>query len=538
MVSPTSLVSVGGTIGGYMRRFWRASSALVLSMAFAAQAVPAAAGQPGQVTGTVVDTTVTLAPSSQDITVDEGATQARFVFNATVSPEFTKTYYPSLQFDNGQVKLVGGLETTGPGAYRATFRTVPGLPGGTISGKITFRLCRNVACTAVYSLSQDFTYTITVKLKDWTTFQRDAGHTGFVDARYAGVFKQRWTWQQANTAVISPVATKGSSIFFVQQMSGGSTNVVSLTQQGAPRWTYPIGSVYSVGAPAVIGDKVAVPWMTMSSGNNPITVLKEADGTVATPNMTFDAQWSTFSAMTPFADTLYMATGYYGGETIAFDPVTGNRRWSANGASGRVWDGQTPAVDQQNVYYYDGYTLNVLDRATGASARSIADPNYSWRGYGYIAAPVLDGAGNVVALSGSSSYPWWPRPITKFTAAGASTLGASDGYRTNPVVANGIVYAAGETRLDAINEANGAVAWSWTPPDNSGLSYQANVVATDTLLLVSSNANLYAISLTDSGHPVIWSAPTPGYVSITSEGMMLVSTKVGGNPALVAYTIR
>jgi hypothetical protein len=65
-----------------------------------------------------------------------------------------------------------------------------------------------------------------------------------------------------------------------------------------------------------------------------------------------------------------------------------------------------------------------------------------------------------------------------------------------------------------------------------------NIVATDTLIFASTQSKLYAISATDPAHPVVWSAATPGNIAISRDGLLLVTTMLGGSPALVAYSLK
>jgi len=83
-----------------------------------------------------------------------------------------------------------------------------------------------------------------------------------------------------------------------------------------------------------------------------------------------------------------------------------------------------------------------------------------------------------------------------------------------------------------------AARWSWTPPPDDGTPVNGNIIATDTLIFVSTQMKLYAISATDPAHPTIWSAFTPGEIAISRDGLLLVTTKLNGSPVLVAYNLR
>lgn len=488
---------------------------------------------------------VGLYPASQTASVTEGATDTAIEFVA-VTPAYDKPLFPDVQFDPAKLSLVGPISSSAPSSYHASFKTLATLPGGVTTGTITFRMCRDSPCAHPWpGTEQVFTYTVNVALKDWVTYQRDAGHSGYVHASYAGTVKKRWVWQPAGTFRLYDVATKGSAIFLARANSSG-ISVVSLTMLGAPNWVYAIGSANSGGA-AVSGNKVYVPSMTASSYDNPLTVLDVDTGALSSRAMTFDSQVSPLSAPTPFGDSLYVTAGYDGNEAIAYDLATGTRRWSSYGQGAWILGAETPAVDEGHVYYYSGGYLDTFDRTTGQRTASIADPTFDFAStngaaiHYFIGAPMLGTGGNVIVLDGTAGQA----PLMKFTPAGDATRLGSGVYWGPAAFANGVVYAAGTSstgvsHLDAVNEADSAILWTWSPPadDLTPLSNTSNIIATDTLIFASTQSKLYAISATDPAHPVVWSAATPGPIAISRDNLLLVTTTLNGSPALVAYSVK
>ena len=490
----------------------------------------------------------TLYPSSQTANVTEGATDTLIQFDA-VTPTYDKSLFPDVQFDPAKLSLVGPISSSGPNSYHATFKTVATLPGGVTTGTITFRMCRDSPCAHPWpTTEQTFTYTINVTLKDWVTYQRDAAHSGYVHASYAGVFKKRWVWQPAGSYRFTRVATKGSTILVASEDNRSfSTSMVSLTMLGAPIWVSPIGTPPWFGEPAVSGGTVYFPSIPTSSNDNPITAFDVATGAPVTPTLTFDSQYSPLLAPTPFGDSLYVAAGYNGNEVISYDLAAGTRRWSSYGQGAWIYGGETPAVDDGHVYYYSGGYIDIFDRATGQRTNSIRDPNYDFAAHSgsydhyYVGAPMLGTGGNVIVLNDAGGLA----PLVKFTPAGDAIQLGSGTYRGASAFANGVVYAeslssTGTLRLDAVNEADGALLWTWSPPadDLTAPSDTGNVIATDTLIFVSTRSKLYAISVTDPAHPVIWSAATPGAIAISRDNLLLVTTTLNGQPALVAYSVK
>jgi hypothetical protein len=487
-----------------------------------------------------------LYPAAQTVNVTEGATDTAIAFDA-VTPSYDKPLFPDVQFDSTRLALVGPISSSAPNSYHAAFKTVATLPGGVTTGTITFRMCRDSPCAHPWpGTEQVFTYTVNVALKDWVTYQRDAAHSGYVHAGYTGIFKKRWVWQPAGAYRFTRVATKGSTILVASEDNRGPTSIVALTMLGAPIWVSPIGVPPWFGEPAVSGNTVYFPSIPTSSNDNPITALDVATGAPVTPAITFDSQYSPLTAPTPFGDSLYVAAGYNGNEVISYDLAAGTRRWTSYGQGGWIYGGETPAVDDGHVYYYSGGYLDIFDRATGQRTTSIRDPNYDFASHSgssdhyYLGAPMLGTGGNVILPDDAAGQV----PLVKFTPAGDATQLGSGTYQGPPAFAHGVVYAAGTyngaARLDAVSEADGALLWTWSPPadDLTPPSYIGNVIATDTLIFMSTQTKLYAISATDPAHPVVWSAATPGAIAISRDNLLLVTTTLNGNPALVAYSVK
>ena len=291
------------------------------------------------------------------------------------------------------------------------------------------------------------------------------------------------------------------------------------------------------------GQQVYVSTMVSSSGSNPTYVIDASTGQYLR-RLDTAAQWSNFAPPTAFGDGIYIASGYYGGEVYDFNASTGVLRWNKYGGSTSIWDGQTPAVDEGNVYYYSGLTIDVFDRTTGKILKSIPNPHFTWGGYSYVGGPILGSNDNVIVFP--SSFTLWaeqqpPSPLANFSLTSEkATWKSQNVYSTVPALAKGVVYVArnAPARLDALSEETGQILWSWTPPTSSE-SFIGNLIATDNLVFVSSNTRLYAISLSDPAHPSVWQADTPGFISIASDFTLLVAVR-GASPTnrLVAYNLR
>lgn len=455
------------------------------------------------------------------------------------------TIVPDVQYDRQILTLQGSVVQNG-NTYRATFKTGKNLGGGVLTGKINFRLCQQASCATVYpGSSQEFAYTLNSPLKDWETQQRNASHNGYVHARLnAAAFKKAWEWAPPYTENLSVAASKGGDIFVTRRHSDRTTSVQALVAaDGTSRWSRTLGQVHDgASPPAVSGNQLYVATMVTSSDNNSIHVLDTGTGQFVR-RMRFASQWSNFAPPTPFGADVYFAAGYYGGVVYSYDASTGALRWTGEGGGGDVWDGLTPAVDQNYVYYYSGQTVDVFNRTNGARVKSIQNPFFNWGGYSYVGGPILGARRNVIVYSGSyTGGQQRPRPLASFSTTGSTSVWQSqDVYVTTPALAKGVLYVARNSpaRLDALNEETGAVLWSWSPPTGSE-NFAGNIVVADNLVFVSTTQKIYAISTTDQAHSVAWSADTPGLMSISSDSMLIVAVREGdrlsGN-RLVGYKL-
>ncbi|MBO9623565.1 MAG: PQQ-binding-like beta-propeller repeat protein [Sphingomonas sp.] len=485
---------------------------------------------------------VTLSVDSQSVVMTEDGSGGPIAFDATVTGLPATTVIADAQFDHTQLALQGGTITQGAGGvYQVRLQPLATLEPGNYSGAVTFRLCGDAACSNVYAGSaKTFTYQLTVRLGDWKTFQRNAGHDGYVRAAFdPAAFKKAWDYVPAGVTRITTVASSGDRAYVTTFGSDGTTTVRALaTSTGEQRWFYNVGQTSYTSAPAAANGKVFVTSMVSSSSNNSIIALDAETGQFAGPTAPFASQWSFFLPPTAYDQGLYMSAGYFGSVVYGFDYAK-LQYWSFD-ANGSIWDGETPAVDADNVYYYSGAALQVIDRNSGALKKSIPDPFFQSNGYSYYGAPILGSNGNVLAYSGQRGSASSSVLVDWSIANGAYAWRSADTYTTSPAVAGGMVYLARNNpgRFDALSEATGAIQWSWTPP--AGEQFIFNTVATKNLVFVSTDKAIYALPTQGSNHAPVWTAPTGGEMAITADGMLIVANQRPGTvmpSTLVAYRL-
>ncbi|MCC2975413.1 PQQ-binding-like beta-propeller repeat protein [Sphingomonas sp. PL-96] len=484
---------------------------------------------------------VTLSASSQTMTVGEDLA-GTLGFDATVAGTSGEPIVADVQYDHGALVL-DGVTKGADGKYQVRLHPASALALGDYSGTITFRLCREAGCATVYPGSaKTFTYQLTVQLADWTTFQRNASHNGFINASFQpSDFQKAWEWTQPGTTNVSTVASQSGLTYFTTRDADGTSSVRAVASAtGAQTWSYSLGQVYSSSAPAIGNGRLFVTTMVSSSDENAIVAIDPKTGQYAGPNALFSSQWSNFLAPTPFEDGLYMSAGYYGNVVYGYD-YSSLTYWS-NEVQGYMWDGQTPAVDAQYVYYYSGAGIEVIDRKTGAIQKRMVDPFFQRDFYDYYGAPILGTKGNVVAYSGTRDAGSPSVLVNWSMATGAYAWRSAESYTTTPAVGGGFVYLARNDpgRLDALSEDSGVVQWSWTPP--SGERFLGNTIASRNLVFVATDKAVYAIPTEGSSHAPVWSAPTGGAeIAITAEGVLVMvkAPEQYYNPTtLVAYRLK
>jgi hypothetical protein len=497
---------------------------------------------PVVVVPTVPTLGVTIAPANQTTVIDDQGYGTALGFAATVGGTTGDSVVADVKYDTKQLVLDGDVTRGTDGMYRVRFKPVSGLANGSYTGSVTFRLCREAACNTVYPGStQSFAYTLTLQLGDWTTYQRNAAHNGYIHTTFDPTqFRKSWEWTSATANRVSAIASANGLAYVTTGESDGTTVLRALsTATGEQRWTYSIGKTAYSSPPAIGNGRVFITTMTTSSSENPIISVNALSGEFMAPNALFAAQWSNFLQPTPYKDGLYMSAGYYGSFVYGFD-YSGLVAWGTD-TKGNIWDGETPAVDEDTVYYYSGKALELIDRRTGAIKASLADPFFQNSFYSYFGSPVIGSMGNVMAYSSqrSSMTPSilvnWSIKEQAYKWRSAAT------YATAPAVGDGKVYLSRATpgELNVLDEATGKLLWGWAPPVDETMV--GNTILTDTIVFVSTNKAIYAIPTQGSSHVPVWSVKGGGEMAITADGTLIVTGQApeyGYPRALTAYRLR
>lgn len=347
---------------------------------------------------------------------------------------------------------------------------------------------------------------------EWTTYQGNARHTGYNPVLMdTHVFQELWT-RTISTAALNPVTAGDGKVFVTTSSYFGVQQARSLdARTGNELWMRDFGSIHAVNPPAYAGGTVY-----LQTGGHEDSFLWAMDATTGTVRFksAFANQWSHYFAPTIVGATVYMAGGYYGG-MYAFSATEGVQR---SFTSLNQYDQFTPAVSDGLVYAYTGLyqpKLTVADAVTGVVVYEIADPGFVWDGWSMNTAPTLGSASSLLATNGG-------RLISFNLQSRSMGYQLSPGFRGQPTVANGVVYVANGTQVQARTEADGTLEWSWTPPEGQPVG---PMIATKNLLLVSTAANTYAVDL--SSHATVWSYPAGGHLALSAQGILFIAQSSG-----------
>jgi outer membrane protein assembly factor BamB len=449
------------------------------------------------------------------------------------------TPVPVVTIDNPlAVRMDGPIDTSVPGSYTVKLKAAV----GTFLGRVSFDLCTDQTCvTKLTGMHQEFRYKTNLFGRAWVTYQGNAAHTGFVDAVFdPAAFHEVWRWTRPpgdNEPIggINSVVTTNDTVVVTKDIYNGQAAVYGVgTTSGALQWTYPLGPQASEGPATVAHGNIYVP---IQDGNEQ-TFLVSFTSATRTPQFTWQmgGQWQNFYSPVPTQDSILPTAS--DGLLHAFRATDGSSPWAAPvGAQ----DMQAATVDGVNAYVYgvnsaDGKIgLQVIDLATGSKVAAIPDPFVtSFSSYDAFSAPILGNRGHVLSYSdggfsghaASSSEQYAPRILVNYDVYNRTVAWRSaQSYLTQPALANGVVYVARNQppTLDALDETDGHVLWSWPMPSGAGdTGFHRNTVVTRNLVFVSTDAHIYAIDL--KTHRAVWSLPIAGMLAISGDSVLLVAT--------------
>ena len=276
----------------------------------------------------------------------------------------------------------------------------------------------------------------------------------------------------------------------------------------------------------------------MAAGQQSSTFLFAFDETSGTLvfQSPMSSQWEHYFAPTIGLDGIYTNAGTYGG-LYGFD-FSGNELFFDAGPQTSQW---TPAVDGNHLYAYVGdYTggLTVADPVTGTVATTINDPTYVNYTYIINGSAVLGAPGSVFAANYENAYlngGGTGNYLLDFNVNTQTiTWQVAGDYANTPAYNAGVVYAANNSplRLEARDERDGLLLWSWTPPQAGDTAFNSEVLLTNSMIFVSMNLATYGIDAVT--HQLVFSYPFSGRLALSHNGILYIQ----GTGPIVAINVK
>ena len=468
-----------------------------------------------------------IAPGSATITVTIEGKSASTTIESLLVPVSTVTVVPqAFAIYAGQhVQLVATLKDSAGGVLSgrtvtwtsSAEQTASVDAGGTVTG-----VAGGTATITATSEGKSGTARITVLPKvvadwsqaaEWTTYQGNASHTGFVVATVDPlVFRELWVTSPLGAGALNPV-TAGDGNVMVSTVAyfGKQLLAVLDASTGVAKWSYDFGGIHSVDPPAYDNGTVYV--QTGGHGDSFLWGFDANTGVIRFRSA-YENQWSTYYAPVIVGQTVYFAGGYYGG-MYAYSATDGAKKWFAQL---NQYDQFTPAVRDGLVYAYTGdYSpkVTVVNATTGAVAYEIPDPHFSWNGWSMNVSPVLGDANDLLATQGGR--------LISFDLTGRQVKWEqTSNFSGNVTAAGGMLYVVNSGQIEARRESDGTLAWLWIPPDGAPFG---TTIVTNNLLFVSTAANTYAIDL--ASHIPVWSYHAGGFLALSKQGLLLIAQQNG-----------
>ncbi|PVZ65619.1 outer membrane protein assembly factor BamB family protein [Pelagibaculum spongiae] len=357
-------------------------------------------------------------------------------------------------------------------------------------------------------------------LSDWSTYQGNAEHNGYIPFTFNPEnFKLKWSVQLGETGQLKPIATADKTVFAVNSF----LYAIDI-ETGETKWNEDFSSLYSISPPATGNGKVYL----ASSGREDTFLWALDQKTKALEfKKSFNSQWDDYYAPTVFADDIYYNGGNSGG-VYASDNQDGLQLWFAQLHQYDQW---TPAINEQYVISYLGSNtgsypglLTATNRIGGSTEFVIEDPDFDWSDWSMNLAPVLF-KNQVFAINNGRllSFDLQNRNIT---------WQKDNQYSGQPVVANNTIYTISNGSVEALNVLDGSRQWSWIAGTSSEDHISGTMIISNNLLFCSTENATYALDI--STQEVVWQTTEVGQLAIGGYGNLYIANPDG---KLTSYSL-
>jgi outer membrane protein assembly factor BamB len=417
---------------------------------------------------------------------------------------------------------------------------------GHYTGYNDIKVCRDVECAKEFPGSPvRLPYDVTVKrvtgqvtpfklsplsalpgASDWATYQGNASHTAYQPVTLnANAFSPRWKLDgvqfNGNMILPSTIVTGSGRAFAALNLGLPDYTIrayAALNEaDGSASWSKifsPEERVYGAQPPAYANGRV-------------YGVLQIGSTRVYTPGqltafdaMSGDTMFKTGlqnifgehpMAPVPYSNKIYTTDTQ--GQLFAIDASTGSHPPALYIQA----QGLAPAVDEQSIYVYANKQLNVIDTTTGVNKDKLGEFVQD-KAKRFNVSPVIGNSGLVFATDTQDPQN---NTIALFDTASKSVRWSVNGnYPGNPAYVDATLFAANNKlgRLEALNELDGSLAWSWSRPVNE--TFANDVLVTKNLVFVSTNIATYAIDR--NSHQQVWSYPASGSLAVSANGILYI----------------
>jgi hypothetical protein len=395
-------------------------------------------------------------------------------------------------------------------------------------------------------------YSLLAAAGEWSTFQGDAAHTGYVPGSFNPAQFQQ-VWNKAFPGISSiynlqPIAVGEGKVFLAVTSYFSSPEELHAfdARSGNELWSTTLvdptgpnganGGLEGISPPAYMNGAV---YATIAGSQSAVYGFNASSGAqqFSTP---YANQIVNYGAPTAFAGNVYSESGTYGG-MAAFNGSTGQSQWFTNLQQQNGW---SAAVDLTHSYVYMGQqnsptgTLYALNRTTGAVDYQILDPGSSTQTIGTNSNLMLGNMHDAFVANGAVTG-YLPQALVRFDLDAHTISWAVPGqFQGGMAVANGKVYAINNDVLEVRDELTGILLWSWTQPQQGlhQVGLDSNIVVTDSHVFVgassyvpSSTSNTYAIDL--QTHQEVWSVGLGGYLALADNVLYIESFTGTTGPA-------
>jgi hypothetical protein len=474
---------------------------------------------------------------------------------AVQSQSLTGTLYVTASDPSNLFNSAVNVTSTANG-YAVALTVSTAIAAGHYTGNVQLTLCHDAACTMPQApASVDVPFNVQVLsatsawpgnnspplaawngVADWTMFQGNAAHTGYVPATIdPNTLTTRWqggptlsnTPNNYNGAFAYTLTTDGGQLYIAI-----GTKLYALKELDASQvWSYDVSTLQfpSVNPPAEANGTVYM--AAGQQGSTYLFAFDETSGALVFKSQ-MSSQWEHYFAPTIGPQGIYTNAGTYGG-LYGFD-FSGNPLFVDALAQTSQW---TPAVDGNHVYSYTGQ-LTVADPVSGAVQATINDPTFQNFEYIMDGSAVLGAPGSVFAANYTNAYingGAQGNILLDFNVnTQAITWQLNGDYGYNPAYNAGVLYAANNSplRLEARRESDGSLLWSWTPPQAGDSTFDSEVLLTNSMIFVSTNLATYGIDTLT--HKLVFSYPFPGRLALSQNGILYIQ----GTGPIVAINVK